>query len=357
MWLTQLKCHGFRCLGDITFAPGPGLNIIHGDNAQGKTSLLEALLYVCTARSHRTQNERELVCHGEEGFSIGAEAQRSDRTVSLDAHYWQKAKRFKVNGVAQTRVSDILGRINTVFFSPEDVGLIKGGATLRRRFLDMEIAQINPRYLAALQQYRQILKQRNSLLKQYRPDVGLLEVWEAQLAPHGMVLMEERARFVDALSVEATAAYHRIASQEALALTYAPDVADGTELTEVFARTRDTDIRRKQTTRGPHRDDVDIVIEGKSARVFGSQGQQKSAALALKLAEIGLIHDQTGEYPILMLDEVLAELDAHRAGHLFESLGDNVQCLVTTTERELTEKIGARPYQRYQMIRGQLEAQ
>jgi len=357
MRLTQLKCRGFRCLGDIAFAPGPGLNIVHGDNAQGKTSLLEALLYVCTARSHRTANERELAHHGGEGFSIAAEAERSDRTVSLDAHYWQKAKRFKINGVAQTRISDILGRINTVFFSPEDVGLIKGGATQRRRFLDMEISQINPRYLAALQQYRQVLKQRNSLLKQHRPDPALLEVWEAQLAPHGVAMMEERARFIDALSALAAAAYRRIASEETLALAYAPDISGKEDLAAVLARTRDTDIRRKQTTRGPHRDDVEIAIDGKPARIFGSQGQQKSAALALKLAEIDLIHGQTGEYPILMLDEVLAELDAHRAGHLFESLGDDVQCLVTTTERELTDKIGARPYRRFQMTRGQLEAQ
>lgn len=357
MWLTQLTCRRFRCLDAIDFAPEPGLNVIHGDNAQGKTSLLEALLYVCTARSHRTLNERELTRHGEEGFSITATAQRSDRDVQLEAHYWQRAKRFKVNGIAQARISDILGRINTVFFSPEDVGLVKGSATLRRRFLDMELAQINPRYLAALQQYRLVLKQRNSLLKQYKPDGSMLEVWEAQLVPHGEVLMEERARFVAALSTQATDAYQRIAAQEALTLAYAPDLDGSEDFASLLARTRDTDIRRKQTTRGPHRDDIEIVIAGKPARIYGSQGQQKSAALALKLAEIALIHDQTGEYPILMLDEVLAELDAHRAQHLFEALEDKVQCLVTTTERELTEKIGNRPYRRYQMTRGQLEAQ
>ena len=357
MWLTQLTCRRFRCLQDISFTPGPGLNIIHGDNAQGKTSLLEALLYVCTARSHRTQNERELVHHGEEGYSVTAVAERADREVTLEAHYWQKAKRFKINGVAQTRISDILGRINTVFFSPEEVELIKGSATQRRRFLDMEISQINNRYLAALQQYRQVLKQRNSLLKHPRPDNGLLDVWDAQLVGPGMTLMRERSTFVAALSIQATASYARIATDEALALSYAPDLEDPAAFEATLAQSRDTDLRRRQTTRGPHRDDIAITIAGKSARIYGSQGQQKSAALALKLAEIELIHDQTGEYPILMLDEVLAELDAHRAEHLFEFLADKVQCLVTTTERELTEKIGGRPYRRYQMTRGQLEAQ
>lgn len=357
MWLTQLTCRRFRCLGDIDFTPEPGLNIIHGDNAQGKTSLLEAVLYACTARSHRTGNEQELTRHGEDGFSITAEARRSDRDVKLEAHYWRKAKRFKVNGVAQSRISDILGRIHTVFFCPEDVALVKGSATVRRRFLDMELAQINPRYLAALQQYRQVLKQRNSLLKQYKPDPGLLEVWEAQLVPHGEFLMEERARFVRDLSTQAADAYQRIAAQEPLALHYAPDMDAGENLASLLARTRDTDIRRRQTTRGPHRDDVEIAIGEKSARIYGSQGQQKSAALALKLAEIALIHQQTGEHPILMLDEVLAELDAHRAQRLFEALEDKVQCLVTTTERELAEKTGGRPYRRYQMTRGHLEAQ
>ncbi len=357
MWLTQLTCRRFRCLDEIDFTPGPGLNIIHGDNAQGKTSLLEAFLYVCTARSHRTLHERELVSHGDDGFSITAVAQRSDREVTLEAHYWQRAKRFKINGVAQTRISDILGRINTVFFSPEDVGLIKGSATQRRRFLDMEISQINPRYLVALQQYRQILKQRNSLLKQHRPDPTMLDVWDAQLVPSGETVMRERDAFVRALSVRATEAYARIAADEELALAYAPDLEDPASFAATLEQARETDIRRKQTTRGPHRDDISIVIAGKPARIFGSQGQQKSAALALKLAEIELIHDQAGEYPILMLDEVLAELDAHRAQHLFESLADKVQCLVTTTERELTEKIGGRPYRRYQMTRGRLEAQ
>ena len=357
MWLTQLTCRRFRCLGEIAFEPEPGLNIIHGDNAQGKTSLLEALLYVSTARSHRTGNEAELARHGEEGFSITAEARRSDRDVTIEAHYWRKAKRFKVNGIPQTRISDILGRIHTVFFSPEDVDLIKGGATGRRRFLDMELAQINPRYLAALQQYRQALKQRNSLLKQYKPDPALLEVWEAQLIAPGEFLMRERQRFIQDLSAQAADAYHRIAAHEPLTLRYAPDLDGREDFASALVRTRDNDIRRKLTTRGPHRDDLEITIDGKPARIFGSQGQQKSAALALKLAEIDLIHAQTGEYPILMLDEVLAELDRHRAGRLFEALEDKVQCLVTTTERELAEKIGGRAYRRYQMTRGELEAQ
>jgi DNA replication and repair protein RecF len=357
MWLTELTCRRFRCLGEIDFTPGPGLNIIHGDNAQGKTSLLEALLYVCTARSHRTQAEGELVQHGEDGFSVAAKAERSDRAVSLEANYWQKAKRFKINGVAQARVSDILGRVNTVFFSPEDVSLIKGSATGRRRFLDMEISQINGRYLSALQQYRQILKQRNSLLKHPNPDPAMLDVWDAQLIPHGETLMVERDAFVSALAVQATEAYGRIAADEAMVLAYAPDLAQPTDFESVLRQSRETDLRRRQTTRGPHRDDMSVTVSGKSARVFGSQGQQKSAALALKLAEIELINDQTGEYPVLMLDEVLAELDAHRAQHLFESLEDKVQCLVTTTERELADKIGGRPYRRYEMIRGQLEAQ
>jgi DNA replication and repair protein RecF len=355
MWLTQLTCRRFRCLGELNFSPEPGLNIIHGDNAQGKTSLLEALLYVCTARSHRTLNERELARHGEEGFSITATAQRRDREVHLEAHYWQKAKRFKINGVPQTRVSDILGRINTVFFSPEDVALVKGSGSMRRRFLDMEISQINPRYLAALQRYRQALKQRNSLLKQHRPDPALLEIWDAQLAPAGQILMDERAAFITDLSVQAAAAYQRIATVETLALTYTPDLERAEDFEAILRDTRDHDIRRKQTLRGPHRDDIEILIEGRPARIYGSQGQQKSAALALKLAEIELVQAQTGEYPILMLDEVLAELDAHRAQALFESLQDKVQCLVTTTERELAEKIGGRPYRRYQMVQGRIE--
>ncbi len=336
MHLLKLTCENFRCLTNLSFGPHSGANVICGDNAQGKTSILEAILYLTTSKSHRTNVEQELVRRGEAGFRLSASVRRCDREVSLEATWWQGAKRIRVNGVNQTRVSDLLGKINVVFFSPEDVGLVRGSASLRRTFLDMELSQLSPRYLHALQQYRLVVRQRNELLRQPRPDAAVLDVWDEQLATHGVVLMDERRQFVEALAPNATAAYTAIAGHEPLVLTYRPDVRDGTPFLDVLAASRANDLRQGVTTRGPHRDDILFAVDEKAARPFASQGQQRTAALALKLAELKLIHTRVGEYPILLLDDVFSELDANRSRRLVESLPANVQCIMTTTD--LTDK-------------------
>jgi len=341
MHLTRVTCEHFRCLDAVDFAPAPGVNVIRGLNAQGKTSLLEAILYGATSKSHRTNTESELLQHGAESFHIALEARRADRDVAIQAHWWRGAKRFKVNGIAQNRLSDILGRIHVVFFSPEDVELVKGGAGGRRRFLDMEISQVEPAYLAALQQYRQVLRQRNELLKRSKVDEALLDVWDTQMAAQGAVVIRAREAYVAELAAYTAEAYAAVARAESLALAYEPDVADPDSLYDALVRTRQNDLRRGQTQRGPHRDDLAFRIGDRPARAYGSQGQQKSASLALKLAEVELVHARTGEYPVLMLDEVLAELDNRRATQLFAVLGKSVQSLVTTTELERREGVFA----------------
>jgi DNA replication and repair protein RecF len=355
MHLTHVQCRHFRCVDALDFSPAPGRNIIRGANAQGKTSVLEAILYGATSRSHRTAAEADLAQHGEPGFHVRLEAQRNDREVQLDAIWHQGSKRFKVNGVAQSRISDILGRIHIVFFSPEDVDLIKGAASVRRRFLDMELSQISPVYLGALQQYRQVLRQRNELLRVDRPDLALLEVWDVQLARHGALLMEERAGYIEELSRHASQMYGRIAGEEPLTLRYEPDVKTPADLALVLARTQQTDIRRGATGRGPHRDEVAIEIHGRPARQFGSQGQQKSSALAIKLAELELVRGRIGEYPVLMLDEVLAELDDQRARQLFEAIPENVQVITTTTELDHRPAHFGAGWTSYRIDHGRLE--
>ncbi len=334
MHLCRVQCRQFRCLDAADFAPGAGVNIIRGGNAQGKTSVLEAILVAATTKSHRTNTDANLAQHGADQFHVYLDAARHDREVALEAHWWQGAKRFKVNGVAQTRLSDILGKVNVVFFCPEDVALVRGGAGVRRRFLDMELSQISAGYLAALQQYRQALRQRNELLRVPKREPALFEVWDAQLVEQGGLLMRERRAFIAELSTLAGEAYARISGAESLALAYTPD-ADGAEaLQYALDRALDTDARRGLTSRGPHRDEVRVLVGGKPARQFASQGQQKTAALAIKLAEVTLVQRHAGEYPVLMLDEVLAELDAARAQRLFEAAGPEVQTIVTTTELE-----------------------
>ena len=358
MHLVQFTCEHFRALADISFEPGRGVNVIHGGNGQGKTSLLEAILFAATARSHRTSVETDLVRHGEQGFHLSARASRRDRETDIEAQWRQGVKRFKVNGVAQTRVSDILGKINVVLFSPEDIALVKGTAAHRRKFLDMELSQISPPYLNALQHYRQVLRQRNELLRAAAsPASALLDVWDEQLVRHGAIIMREREAFIGQLAQRASEAYRAIADGEELGVAYQPDAPSADTLAGVVAKARSSDVHRRATTRGPHRDDLSIAVKDQSARSFASQGQQRTAALSLRLAELALVKDRTGEYPILMLDEVLSELDETRAGLLVTAIDPDVQCLLTTAALS-RHAIGFQsPCNFYRIERGALEKQ
>ncbi len=355
MRLTHLHCRAFRCLDEIDLAPAPGLNVIRGNNAQGKTSILEAIYYAATARSHRTNADPELVEYGKEAFHVTMRAQRRDREATIEASWWKGAKRFKLNGVAQLRLSDILGKINVVLFTPEDLELIKGGAAERRRYLDVELSQLSPAYLAALQSYRHALRQRNELLRKGNPDDAQMDVWDKQLAAHGELVIAERAAGISELSGYARDSYENIARHEPMSLAYDPNVVPGERFDEVLRKARQTDIRRGMTTHGPHRDDIKILVGGHPARSHASQGQQKSAALAMKLAGLELIHRRTGEYPILMLDEVLSELDDDRAARLFTGIDESVQCIVTTTELDGRRQPFTRDATEFRISQGRIE--
>ena len=220
--------------------------------------------------------------------------------------------------------------MTAVLFSPEDINLIKGAGAGRRRFLDMELSQVSPPYLHALQRYRQALRQRNELLRTDAPAPELIAPWDQQLSSHAQTIVRERNLFIDQLARHAAQAYAQITGGELLALRYVPDVPPGAPLADVLLKHRQADIRRQNTSHGPHRDDLEIDIASRPARNFASQGQQKTAALALKLAELNLIRERTAEFPILMLDEVLSELDAVRSRLLFNAIPPEVQCILTT---------------------------
>ena len=332
MHLTSLHTRCFRGLSETLFEPGAGVNIIYGANAQGKTSVLETVLYAATTRSHRTTADAELAHHGGNEFHITIHAVAKDCPVSIEAHWWKGAKRFKMNGLAQPRLSDILGRICVTFFSPEDIALVKGAASNRRLFLDMELSQLDPPYLRALQQYRQALRQRNELLRKHNCDADMLAVWESQLAAHGKELIDKRTAAVQELSEIATELYARLIENEPLTLAYQPDIDDANGIAEMLHKTRTADLQRRNTGRGPHRDEVEIQISGKSARSYGSQGQQKSAALILKLAEVEFMRRRLGEYPVVLLDEAPAELDTDRTKRLFTAVPENAQAIITTAQ-------------------------
>lgn len=354
MRLQRITCEHFRRLTKVEFCPEAGINVIRGGNAQGKTTVLEAIQFAATSKSHRTNHETELVQHGQRGFILDALAQRVDREVRLESRWWEGAKRIRVNGVALGRVSAVLGKLHVILFCPEDTFLVKGGAAYRRRFLDLALSQADPVYLANLQRFRQVLRQRNEVLRARHPDAAQLEVWEAQFVPPAAAIMESRAAFLSQLARGAAAVYARIGRGESLDLVYRPDVALSEPLAEVLRKARDNDIKRRVTMRGPHRDDFLLQVDGQPARQYASQGQQKSAAFAVKLAELEWVHERVGEYPVLLLDEVFSELDAVRARQVVEAIPRDVQCILTST-RDVSAEGQDRRWPCFQIEQGNLE--
>lgn len=355
MRLNRVQCSLFRGLKDTDFTPGPRLTLLSGANAQGKTSVLEAILYAATTRSHRTSADDELACYGTSEFHIRLEAAGAGAPVLVEANWWRYAKRFKINGIPQTRLSDVLGKVCVTFFAPEDIALVKGAASVRRLFLDLQLSQLMPPYLRALQRYRQALRQRNELLRRQCTDPELLAPWEEQLAAHGKLLVTERDACVRELSGIAASLYSRIVEEEPLELVYKPDIADPDVIARMLREARSGDLQRKTTGRGPHRDDMEIRIAGREARNYGSQGQQKSAALVLKLAEVEFTLRRMGEYPVVLLDEALAELDSGRASRLFSAIPAEAQAVITTAHPEQLPEFNREDVHHFHIEGGRLE--
>ncbi|HOQ88556.1 MAG TPA: DNA replication/repair protein RecF [Candidatus Hydrogenedentes bacterium] len=331
MRLEKIVCEQFRRLSRVAMEPAPGINVLFGGNAQGKTSLLEAVLYAATARSHRALSDRELVQHGAEGFYVSITAAGAAGRVTVDARWWQNQKRFRINGAVPDRLSDLLGRVHVVLFAPDDLELIKGAASARRRFLDICLSRVHGGYLRALQAYRQVLRQRNALLKRPQPDSTLLESFDVMLAEYGATIAWERNGWIARLDTAASALYRQLTDgRETLQIRYAPDIRDTGQYLDMLKRSRENDLKSGATCRGPHRDDMRFQVDGQALEMFGSQGQQKSAALALRLAEANLTREESGEEPVLLLDEIFSDLDEQRTELVLEILPQSAQALVTT---------------------------
>jgi DNA replication and repair protein RecF len=336
MHVTSLKLENFRNYGALRIEPGEGLNIFVGRNAQGKSNLLESLYILATSKSSRAGKDVELVRFGEPAARIIADVVRektSDIEIDLALSQTEK-KAARINGVKHTRLSEVIGQLNAVLFDSGDLEIIRGEPSVRRRFLDLEIAQTSPRYVLALGSYRKTLEQRNRLLRDLRDGRvpgsarDSLPAWNEGLAQHGARLIERRRLFLERLAQLASVT-HRTLSDERddLRVTYLPSFAiDGlTEASAIQARFLEElalvageEAARGTTVRGPQRDDIAFLVNGQDCRLFGSQGQQRTVALSLKLAERQLIEELVGEPPLLLLDDVLSDLDDARRGLLFD---------------------------------------
>lgn len=344
MKLTELNLHHFRNYNEAQVEFSPQINVLIGENAQGKTNLLESIYVLAMTRSHRTNNDRELIEFGKDAAQIKGTVQRELGSLKLELDIGKHGKKAKANHLEKARLSEYLGQLNVILFAPEDLALVKGAPTVRRRFIDMEFGQVSPKYLHDLTQYRDILKQRNRYLKQLQSheaqDQLYLEVLSEQLAAVGGAIISQRVKFLSELEGYAQELHQSITQgRENLTFEYSSAVKDASALTEVelsealmdlYRQNQSKEIFQGTTLYGPHRDDVRFLINHKNVQTYGSQGQQRTTALSVKLAEIDLMKNQTGEYPILLLDDVLSELDGARQTHLLKTIQDKVQTFLTT---------------------------
>ena len=344
MQVENLELKNFRNYSSLNIKFKKEINIIYGNNAQGKTNIMEAIYLCATGRSHRTSKDNELLKHGAGVFDIKLLLERDGVNKEIEIKYsTEERKKIRINGIPVKKIGDLLGHLNAVMFSPEDLLLIKQGPVERRRFVDITLSQLRHSYFYELQQYAKILYQRNALLKNiaFKKELeSTLDVWDSHIARTGARIMKARINFVAKLDVLSGMRHKNLTNnEEILSLKYSPsiDYREGSEeaeieklLTRMLERNRRKEIQKGVTLIGPHRDDIDIILNGVSTKIYGSQGQQRTAVLSMKLAEIDLMKEDSGEYPILLLDDVLSELDDNRKEYLLESI-KRTQTFVTCT--------------------------
>lgn len=339
MWIERISLTNYRNYKTLEAEFSPGLNVFIGQNAQGKTNFLEAIYFLSLTRSHRTRSDKELILFNEVDTKLTGIVNRVNGKVPLEIILTNRGRTTKVNHLKQAKLSDYIGTMTVVLFAPEDLQLIKGSPSLRRKFIDIDLGQIKPLYLADLSSYNHILKQRNAYLKTSQSvDETFLDVLDDQLAYYGTRVIEHRLEFIKDLEREASKHHLSISSQnEHLRFSYLSSISFTNEVDisvnfiEQLKKSRSRDIFKKNTGVGPHRDDLEFYINDINA-TFGSQGQQRSVILSLKMAEIALFKKVTGDNPILLLDDVMSELDNNRQSQLLHNIiSENVQTFITTT--------------------------
>ena len=337
MIIKSIELADYRNYDSLVLQFDKGTNILYGDNAQGKTNILEAIFVSATTKSHRGSKDREIVNFEKEESHIRTYLEKDGVETRVDMHLRKnKSKGIAIDGQKIKKAADLLGLCNVVFFSPEDLGIIKNGPAERRRFVDMELCQLDGFYLYNLNHYNKIINQRNKLLKDMylNPDLKeTLSIWDMQLVSFGSKIIERRYLFAEQLNEIIYEIHKRLSGgKEELTIIYEPDVSNE-EFEKKLRGNQERDIKAKLTSVGPHRDDFSFMVGNVDIRRYGSQGQQRTAALSLKLAEIELVKKVTKENPILLLDDVLSELDSNRQNYLLNSIGE-IQTIITCTGLE-----------------------
>lgn len=341
MLIKNLAVKNFRNYEEEYFEFSEGINILFGKNAQGKTNCAEAVFYLCTGTSLRIRRDKQLIKNGSSCAEIVAEGKSRYGKVALSAKISEKKREFSVNGNKIARTADLLGNLNSVFFSPGELRLIQDGPDERRRFLNLSVSQLSKNYYVSLLRYNKILEQRNNLLKDkdYFLVTDTLPVWDEQLCKYAGIIIKHRADYINKIA-PVVKEIHSFLTDGAEKLDISSDKNYEGNEEEISARLLsemrkryETDMRLGFTTLGPHRDDIDFKINGSDAKAFASQGQTRTAALAVKLAEVEIFKEYSGEAPVLILDDVMSELDLPRRKKLLKKI-DGIQTILTCTHAE-----------------------
>lgn len=337
MIIKSIELENYRNYEHLLINFEKGTNILYGDNAQGKTNILEAAFLSGITKSHKGSKDKEIIQFDKESSHIKTIVIKNEKEYLIDIHLrLQGSKMISINKIPIKKASELMGILNIVFFSPEDLNIIKNGPAERRRFMDMELCQLDKIYLSDLANYNKVLNQRNKLLKDIIHNPSLMDtlfMWDTKLIEYGKNIIKKRKEFVDNLNEIIGEIHYKISGgKENLIIKYEPNIEDIFFEDELLNHKK-KDLKMCQTTVGPHRDDIIFSINGIDIRKYGSQGQQRTSALSLKLSEIDLVKAATGNTPVLLLDDVLSELDSNRQNYLLNSIS-NIQTIITCTGLE-----------------------
>ena len=335
MWIKNIKIKNFRNYEQEEIKLEKNINIFYGKNAQGKTNIIEAIFLCSLGKSFRAKKDNEMIKLNEQNAIVEIEYEKSDRDGKIKIEIGNK-KNIYLNGIKIKKLSELLGNLNIVIFTPDDIGILKGGPQNRRRFLDIMISQLRPNYMHVLNLYLKTIEQRNNYLRQIKEehkDENLLEIWDEKLAEYAIKIYEYRKEFIEKIIKKINIIHQNITNgEEEIELEYITECDDKEKYLELLKQRRKLDIIKGFTTKGIHRDDFVIYINKKEIKIFGSQGQNRTAMLSLKLAELQVIYDEIGEYPILLLDDFMSELDRTRRKNFLENI-EGTQVIITGTEK------------------------
>lgn len=334
MIIQSLELKDYRNYRSLSIEFNKNINILFGNNAQGKTNILEALYMCATTKSHKGSKDKEMIRFKQDEAHLRLYLQKKEISHKIDMHLKKnKTKGVAIDGISIKKSSELFGLLNIVFFSPEDLSIIKNGPSERRKFMDLELCQLDKIYFYNLSKYNKILVQRNNLLKQIKSNPSLidtLDIWDEQLVNYGINIIKKREEFIVLLNKIIYQIHQKLTGGlEKIKVEYDPSVKEK-EFHKELSKKRELDLKNLYTYVGPHKDDISFYVNGIDIRKFGSQGQQRTAALSLKLAEIDLVKKIINDTPILLLDDVLSELDKNRKNYLLDSIND-VQTIITCT--------------------------